>query len=227
FFATIALAATAAVAQQIGSNGGPSVSDGEAAVSHPNINNGLQLQNSLADSSDKGGNFFHNLQGNTFTDALSNTGISDNNMVNPSNNHVSGNSGATTNGEGNQIGDIVHGLAGFGGFGGQFRRRDLVFNNGGAPVGFANPNPGVVVFASPPDTFSADILPFGVPVRKRDAVVNNFDHSAAWGHPAQGVPVFAPVVGFPARPHPGFAGPGAHVNHNVQDAAIVQNQNRH
>ncbi|KAJ1745678.1 hypothetical protein LPJ58_006032 [Coemansia sp. RSA 1591] len=188
FFATIALAATAAVAQQIGSNGGPSVSDGEAAVSHPNINNGLQLQNSLADSSDKGGNFFHNLEGNTFTDALSNTGISDNNMVNPSNNHVSGNSGATTNGEGNQIGDIVHGLAGFGGFGGQFRRRAI---------------------------------------HRRDAVVNNFDHSAAWGHPAQGVPVFAPVVGFPARPHPGFAGPGAHVNHNVQDAAIVQNQNRH
>ncbi|KAJ2269986.1 hypothetical protein EV176_004432 [Coemansia sp. RSA 451] len=217
FFATIALAATAAVAQQIGSNGGPSVSDGEAAVSHPNINNGLQLQNSLADSSDKGGNFFHNLQGNTFTDALSNTGISDNNMVNPSNNHVSGNSGATTNGEGNQIGDIVHGLAGFGGFGGQFRRRNVEFNNGGPPVGFDY---------SPFRDYSLE-SPFGVPVRKRDAVVNNFDHSAAWGHPAQGVPVFAPVVGFPARPHPGFAGPGAHVNHNVQDAAIVQNQNRH
>ncbi|KAJ2831209.1 hypothetical protein J3B01_005440 [Coemansia erecta] len=218
FFATIALAATVAVAQQIGSSGGPSVSDGEAAVSHPNINNGLQLQNSLADSSDKGGNFFHNLQGNTFTDALSNTGISDNNMVNPSNNHVSGNSGATTNGEGNQIGDIVHGLAGFGGFGGQFRRRDLVFNNVGAPVGVdVNPFLDVAVVA----------YPFAGQFHRRDAVVNNFDHSAALGHPAQGVPVFAPVVGFPARPHPGFAGPGAHVNHNVQDAAIVQNQNRH
>ncbi|KAJ2500618.1 hypothetical protein GGH96_002563 [Coemansia sp. RSA 1972] len=184
FFATIALAATAVVAQQIGSSGGPSVSDGEAAVSNPNINNGLQLQNSLADSSDKGGNFFHGLEGNTFTDALSNTGISDNNMINPSTNSVSGNSGATTNGHANQIGDIVHGLAGFGG---QFRRSTI---------------------------------------RRRDAVVNNFDHSAAWGHPVQGVPVFAPVVGFPVRPHPGFAGPGEHVNHNVQNAAIVQNQNR-
>ncbi|KAJ2119698.1 hypothetical protein IW147_005662 [Coemansia sp. RSA 720] len=182
FFTTIALAATAVVAQQVGSSGGPSVSDGENAVSHPNINNGLQLQNSLADSSDKGGNVFHNLEGNTFTNALSNTGISDNNMINPSTDSVSGNSGPTTNGAGNMIGDMVHGIAGFGG---PMRRR--------------------AVF-------------------RRDAVVNNFDHSAAWGHPAQGVPVFAPVVGFPVYPHPGFAGPGAHVNHNVQNAAIVQNQ---
>ncbi|KAJ2146231.1 hypothetical protein IW136_000666 [Coemansia sp. RSA 678] len=222
FFATIALAATVAVAQQIGSSGGPSVSDGEAAVSHPNINNGLQLQNSLADSSDKGGNFFHGLEGNTFTDALSNTGISDNNMVNPSNDHVSGNSGPTTNGHGNQIGDIVHGLAGFGGFGGQFRRRDVEFNNFGAPVGFAVPGQGAPILG---DGVHA-VVAFDDRMFRRDAVVNNFDHSAAWGHPVQGVPVFAPVVGFPARPHPGFAGPGAHVNHNVQDAAIVQNQNR-
>ncbi|KAJ2497856.1 hypothetical protein GGH96_004774 [Coemansia sp. RSA 1972] len=180
-FATLSLAATAAVAQQVGSSSGPSVSDGEAAVSHPNINNGLQLQNSLADSSNKGGNVFHNLEGNTFTDALSNTGLSDNNFVNPSSDNVSGNSGATTNGHGNQIGDIAHGLAGF------------------AP-------------------------PVGTLIHKRDVVFNNVDHSAVWGHPVQGVPVFAPVVGFPVRPHPGFAGPGAHVNHNVQNAAIVQKQ---
>ncbi|KAJ1833461.1 hypothetical protein LPJ63_002739 [Coemansia sp. RSA 2711] len=173
FFATLAIAATAVVAQQVGSDSGPTVADGPAAVSHPNINHGQQTQNSLVDGSDKGGNVFHGLEGNTFNDILSNTGLSDNNFINPSQASVSGNQGPTTNGRDNNIGDILTG------FGGALHRRDAVFNN--------------------------------------------YPHSAAWGHPAA-VPVFAPVIGYPAYPHPGFAVPGGHVNHNVQDAAIVQNQ---
>ncbi|KAJ2161139.1 hypothetical protein GGF46_001729 [Coemansia sp. RSA 552] len=183
FFATLALFASVAVAQQIGSDGGPNVSNGESAVSHPNINNGQQFQNSLVDASDKGGNVFHGLDGNTFNDVTSNTGISDNNMVNPSSSSTSGNQGPTTNGEGNQIGDVLASVPGIGGlgFGGPgFFKRDAIFNN-------------------------------GIP------------HSPVWGHPVP-VPVFAPVVGAPIYPHPGFAPVGAHVNHNSQNAAIVQNQ---
>ncbi|KAJ2803535.1 hypothetical protein H4R20_002856 [Coemansia guatemalensis] len=174
FFATLALAVTAVVAQQIGSDGGPTVADGPSAVSNPNINNGQQAQNSLVDGSDKGGNVFQGLSGNTFTDSTTNFGLSDSNFINPSKTSVSGNSGATTNGAGNQIGDILSGATGFG------------------------------------------------PFRKRDAVFNNYDHPA-WGYqPA--FPIYAPVYGFPVYPHPGFAAPVASVNHNGQNAAIVQNQ---
>ncbi|PIA14136.1 hypothetical protein COEREDRAFT_82961 [Coemansia reversa NRRL 1564] len=174
FFATLVLAATAVVAQQIGSDSGPTVADGPSAVSNPNINNGQQAQNSLVDGSNKGGNVFQGLTGNTFSDSVSNLGISDNNFVNPSQTSVSGNKGDTANGEGNHIGDFIQAATGFG------------------------------------------------PIRKRDAVFNNFDH-AAWGyHPV--FPVYAPVYGVPVYPHPGFVAPVAHVNHNSQNAAIVQNQ---
>ncbi|KAJ2077578.1 hypothetical protein H4R24_005050 [Coemansia sp. RSA 988] len=174
FFATLALAATAVVAQQVGSDGGPTIADGPSAVSHPNINNAQQAQNSLIDGSDKGGNVFQGLSGNTFSDATKNFGLSDSNFVNPSQSSVSGNSGPTTNGAGNQIGDIFSGIAGFGG------------------------------------------------LRKRDAVFNNYDHGA-WGYqPA--FPVYAPVYGVPVYSHPGYIAPVGNVNHNSQNAAIVQNQ---
>ncbi|KAJ2829757.1 hypothetical protein IWW50_000672 [Coemansia erecta] len=191
FFATLALAATAVVAQQVGSSSEGTFSGGENAVSNPNINNGQQFTNALVDGGDKGGNVFHGLKGNQFSDVTSNTGLSDNNFINPSQDNVEGNHGETTNGVGNNIGDFVQGLGGVGGFHRRdvIRRRDFI------------------------DRRSAS---------RRDAVVNNFGHSEAWGHPIAVEP-FAPVVGVPVRPHAGFAGPG-HVNHNQQNAAIVQNQ---
>ncbi|KAJ2077579.1 hypothetical protein H4R24_005051 [Coemansia sp. RSA 988] len=107
FFATLALVASVAVAQQVGSDSGPTVADGPSAVSNPNINNGQQAQNSLVDGSNKGGNTFSGLKGNTFTNSASNFGMSDNNVVNPSQTVVSGNTGPSANGEDNQIGDIL------------------------------------------------------------------------------------------------------------------------
>ncbi|KAJ2798756.1 hypothetical protein H4R20_004703 [Coemansia guatemalensis] len=201
FFATLALAASVAVAQQVGSDGGPTVADGPSAVSHPNVNNGQQAQNSLLTGGSKGGNVFSGLKGNTFTDSASNVGISDNNVVNPSQTVVSGNTGPSANGEDNQIGDILAAV----------RRREL------ARRGLIGRRDTV----NRRDTFNGR-----VGMHRRDAVFNNnTPHSPAWGRPAS-VPVFAPVAGLPVYPPHGAPVPGAHVNHNhnAQDATIVQNQ---
>ncbi|KAJ2702237.1 hypothetical protein H4R19_005376 [Coemansia spiralis] len=119
-FAVLVTLAAAAVAQQIGSDGGFTASEGSAAVSNANTNNGQQFQNSLVSTGDKGGNFFHDLTGNTFVDSASNLGLMDNNMINPSQTSVAGNSGSTTNGANNHIGDIL---------GQGFWKRDAIFNN--------------------------------------------------------------------------------------------------
>lgn len=119
--ATLLIAATAVVAQQVGSESGPSISGGPAAVSNPNVNNGWQSQNSLFNKGSDGGNVFDHLWGNSFSKAISNSAVNDNNMINPSTSHIMGNAGDTANGRGNHIGDFV---AGHG-----FRRRDVVFNN--------------------------------------------------------------------------------------------------
>ncbi|PIA14137.1 hypothetical protein COEREDRAFT_82963 [Coemansia reversa NRRL 1564] len=123
-FATLAIAASVAIAQQVGSDQAGTFADGPSAVSHPNVNNGQQAQNSLLTGGSKGGNVFSGLNGNTFADSASNVGISDNNMVNPSQNVVSGNTGPSTNGEGNQIGDIIAAVRRR-----ALSRRDAVFNN--------------------------------------------------------------------------------------------------
>ncbi|KAJ2077577.1 hypothetical protein H4R24_005049 [Coemansia sp. RSA 988] len=208
-FATLLVAASAVLAQQIGSDQGPNVASGPSAVSNPNVNNGQQLQNSLVSSGSKGGNVFEDLVGNTFIDTTSNVGISDNNFVNPSTTTVSGNSGATTNGEGNHIGDFVSGIPGGLGFG--FRKRDAVFNN----YGYGHGRPG----------YPVGYAPHGAPVHVQPAPV--YAHPAYV--PVQHVPVSYPVaaprpVGYPvAAPRPvGY--PVGQFNHNSQNAAIVQNQ---
>ncbi|KAJ2241899.1 hypothetical protein GGI13_007159, partial [Coemansia sp. RSA 455] len=60
-FATLVVAATAVLAQQIGSEEGPNVANGPVALSNPNVNNGWQAQNSLINSGTDGGNVFENL----------------------------------------------------------------------------------------------------------------------------------------------------------------------
>ncbi|KAJ1659298.1 hypothetical protein GGF38_004101, partial [Coemansia sp. RSA 25] len=126
-FATLVVAATAVLAQQIGSEEGPSVANGPVALSNPNVNNGWQAQNSIVTSGSDGSNLFENLSGNTFSKSISNFAMSDNNFINPSQTKVSGNSGATTNGEGNMIGDFFGGPVN----GGAMHRRDAVVNNYG------------------------------------------------------------------------------------------------
>ncbi|KAI9474391.1 hypothetical protein LPJ78_004476 [Coemansia sp. RSA 989] len=168
FVSTLALVASVAVAQKLGSDAGQTISKGSSALDNPNVNNGEQHTNSLVDGGNKGHNKFHGIDGSSFTSSASNFGMSDNNLVNPSKHTTTGNSGPTTNGKGNHIGD---GLAG---------------------------------------------------LHRRDAVINNYPHSPIWGYPAHGVPVFAPVVGAPIYPSRNI--PRGHVNHNIQEAAIVQNQ---
>ncbi|KAJ1989893.1 hypothetical protein GGI25_000001 [Coemansia spiralis] len=132
-FATLILAATAVLAQVQEGNQGPNLSEGPAAVSNPNINNGEQLQGSFADSSSSGQNVIDGRVGNSFNHKAANEAILDSNFVNPSKSSISGNVGDTANGADNMIGDIFHGADGFVPFG-AFRRRDAVFNNFGEIV---------------------------------------------------------------------------------------------
>ncbi|KAJ2780611.1 hypothetical protein H4R18_003367 [Coemansia javaensis] len=228
-FATLVIAATAAFAQQIGSDQGPTVASGPSAVDNPNVNNGQQFTNSVVDTSSKGGNVFEGLTGNTFTDSISNFGASDNNVINPQQTHVQGNSGPTANGQDNFLGNFFADGRGF------FHRRDAVFNNNyGAPyahavdhVGFAHayaPHPAAVY----------------QPVYAHPAIIQAYQpvHPAAYALPRVERPVHAD---YPVRPeypaphaeypaahaeypvaHAGY--PAAHINHNVQSASIVQNQ---
>ncbi|KAJ2021876.1 hypothetical protein IWW57_004745 [Coemansia sp. S610] len=123
-FATLIVAATAVIAQQVGSEQGPTVSSGETALSHPNVNNGWQAQNSLVNTGSDGSNVFSGLHGNKFSTGFTNGAISDSNFINPSQNQVAGNSGSTANGENNHIGDFFNAPV-------AFRRRDVAFNNVG------------------------------------------------------------------------------------------------
>ncbi|KAJ2612938.1 hypothetical protein H4S08_002473 [Coemansia sp. RSA 1365] len=153
FFATLAIVASVAVAQQVGSDQGGTFASNPSAVSHPNINNAEQAQNSLITGGSKGGNVFSGLKDNTFIDSASNVGISDNNMINPSQNVVSGNTGPSTNGEGNQIGDIIAAVRRRA-IGRRdvinrrdvIRRRDAVFNNAPHSAAWGHPT-SVPVFA--------------------------------------------------------------------------------
>ncbi|KAJ2699442.1 hypothetical protein FB645_005323 [Coemansia sp. IMI 203386] len=212
FFAAVLVAATTVIAQQIGSEEGPAVSSGPAAVSNPNVNNGWQAQNSLFNSGSDGGNIFENLAGNSFSKSIGNTATNDNNFINPSQTRVAGNTGSTTNGEGNHIGDVFSdaGHGGFGGFGGwgAFHKRDAVFNNYGYGHGRA-----------------------AYPV-----AYGGYHHEAApvYAHPVAYAPVhpvaYAPVHPVAYAPRPvayapsyGHARPVAN-NYNHQQASIVQNQ---
>ncbi|KAJ2782113.1 hypothetical protein H4R18_002481 [Coemansia javaensis] len=176
--AVLSAIAAVAVAQQVGSSGGSTFSEGENAVSNSNVNNDQQFQNSVVSAGEKGGNVFHGLDGNAFADSISNMGLADGNFVNPAQTSVSGNSGPTANGGSNFLGNAINGGFGFG------------------------------------------------PHRKRDAVFNNFGPAPAWGYPGA-APAFAPVYAIPVYAHPARYAPvpvAGHINHNVQSAAIVQNQ---
>ncbi|KAJ2489581.1 hypothetical protein IWW37_003861 [Coemansia sp. RSA 2050] len=205
-FATLVVAATAVLAQQIGSEEGPSVSNGPVALSNPNVNNGWQAQNSLINSGTDGGNVFENLSGNTFSKSLSNFAMSDNNFINPSQTKVSGNSGSTTNGEGNMIGDFFAGAVS------GLHRRDAVFNNYGyahARGGYERP-----VVYDRPVVYERPVVYSRPEVYVRPVVYSQPQPQVyarpqqSYGHPAAyGYPVDQSI-------------------HNHQDASIVQNQNR-
>ncbi|KAJ2858151.1 hypothetical protein J3B02_000491 [Coemansia erecta] len=220
FFAAILVAATTAIAQQVGSEEGPSVSSGPSAVSNPNVNNGWQSQNSLFNSGSDGGNVFENLSGNSFSKSIGNTAVNDNNFINPSQTRVSGNTGSTTNGEGNHIGDVFTGADQFAGFGGvagwgAFHKRDAVFNNYG--YGHAR--------AAYPVAYGG---------YQREAVAAPvYAHPVAYSHPVAYAPhpvAYAPhPVAYAPRPAP-YAAPAYRPaypvanNYNHQQASIVQNQ---
>ncbi|KAI9503540.1 hypothetical protein GGI25_003663 [Coemansia spiralis] len=104
--------------QEIEAETGDSVSNGPAAVSNPNINNGLQIDSSLIGKGEEGQNIISNVFGASFTNVKSNTANKDNIVINPTTVNTSGNEGSTANGKGNNIGDsntVVPGL----------RRRDV------------------------------------------------------------------------------------------------------
>ncbi|KAJ1742449.1 hypothetical protein LPJ68_001876 [Coemansia sp. RSA 1086] len=106
-FTTLLVAATAVMAQELGSKGGSTVAGGPSAVSNANVNNGKQFTNSLMSTGESGGNEFSGVSNSKFSTSLNNVGLSDNNIVNPSESSTSGNSGPTTNGEHNHIGNDV------------------------------------------------------------------------------------------------------------------------
>ncbi|KAJ2002144.1 hypothetical protein GGI04_002549 [Coemansia thaxteri] len=125
-FTAIAFAASAALAQEIGFTGAPSISSGTNGVSNPNVNNGWQSDSSLFSSGGSGTpNTFNNVVGSSFTSVNSNTAIKDNILNNPSSTLVRGNDGWTANGNSNALGPAQNF---FGGAIPVFRRSgDVVF----------------------------------------------------------------------------------------------------
>ncbi|KAJ2084386.1 hypothetical protein H4R24_000016 [Coemansia sp. RSA 988] len=124
-FATILLASSAVLAQEVGFSDGPSVVSGSNAVSNPNVNNGWQSDSSLFAGGGQGGasDVFNNVVGSAFTNVNSNTAIKDNLVNNPSSALVKGNDGWTANGDANALGPVQNSFGG-----GVFRRGgDVVF----------------------------------------------------------------------------------------------------
>ncbi|KAJ2850601.1 hypothetical protein IWW36_001782 [Coemansia brasiliensis] len=142
------------MAQQLGSDGGSTVAGGPSAVSNANVNNGEQSTNSLLSTGESGGNEFSGVTNSKFSSSLSNVGLSDNNIVNPSSSSTSGNSGPTTNGEHNHIGNDViphH----------RFLRRSAVYNNYG---GYDYPHPAAGYAPAPyaPVHYAQPVYPYPV-----------------------------------------------------------------
>ncbi|KAJ1943635.1 hypothetical protein FBU59_002850 [Linderina macrospora] len=106
--AALAIAAPAVnKRQQVGSSLGDAIDTGSNAISSPNVNQGTQIEDSIIDNGFDGGNTFAGNIGSTFTKVTSNSVNKGNIVVNPSTVHTAGNTGETTNGVGNQIGDNV------------------------------------------------------------------------------------------------------------------------
>ncbi|KAJ2803906.1 hypothetical protein H4R20_002709 [Coemansia guatemalensis] len=124
-FATVILASSAVLAQEVGFSDGPSVASGSNAISNPNVNNGWQSDSSLFAGAGQGGasDVFNNVVGSSFTNVNSNSAIKDNLVNNPSAAFVKGNDGWTANGDANALGPVQ---SSFGA--GVFRRGgDVVF----------------------------------------------------------------------------------------------------
>ncbi|KAJ2784587.1 hypothetical protein H4R18_001052 [Coemansia javaensis] len=119
--ASIVLAASTVLAQEIGFSGGPNIVSGSNAISNPTINNGWLSDSSLivGRRSVDTGNVFNDVVGSTFTNINANAAIKDNLINNPGATSVSGNSGWTANGDANAMGPVAN----------QFGRRggDVVF----------------------------------------------------------------------------------------------------
>ncbi|KAJ2451772.1 hypothetical protein EV183_003367 [Coemansia sp. RSA 2336] len=148
FSFALALIASVAVAQKLGSDAGQTSSTGSNAVDNGNTNNGQQFTNSVVSDGKKGGNKFHGIDGSSFSDSTSNFGMSDNNLINPSSQNTQGNTGPTTNGKHNHIGDSPAGV----------HRRDAVINNYPHSPIWGYPVHGVPVFAP---VVGAPIYPHG------------------------------------------------------------------
>ncbi|KAJ2016513.1 hypothetical protein H4218_002774 [Coemansia sp. IMI 209128] len=125
-YTAIAVAASAALAQEIGFSGAPSISSGSNAISNPNVNNGWQSDSSLFSSGGSGApSTFSNVAGSSFTSVNSNAAFKDNLVNNPSATFIKGNDGWTANGNQNAMGPVQN-L--FGGAVPVFRRGgDVVF----------------------------------------------------------------------------------------------------
>ncbi|KAJ2540304.1 hypothetical protein EV175_006249 [Coemansia sp. RSA 1933] len=148
--ATAVLAAPSFVArsnEEIEAEGGDSFSNGPAAVSNPNINNGFQVDSSLIDDgSTSGGDVFANNFGMSVTNIKSNSANKDNIVINPTTVNSNGNSGKTANGQGNNIGDsetVVPGV---------LFRRDAIVTGGTYETFYAHPGYAhVPVYVAPID----------------------------------------------------------------------------
>ncbi|KAJ2615183.1 hypothetical protein H4S08_001366 [Coemansia sp. RSA 1365] len=229
-FATIILASSAVLAQEVGFSDGPSIVSGSNAVSNPNVNNGWQSDSSLFASGGQGGSsdVFNNVFGSSFTNVNSNSAIKDNIVNNPSAAFVKGNDGWTANGDANALGPVQNSFGP-----GVFRRGgDVVFaNNHHQAAHVAN---GFVApaFVAP---HHIPAYPHGHigPVYKRggDVVFADNHHqinTAANAFVApHHIPWTAPIIA-----HGGpFVHPGPHhvpvpvvAENNGQQATIVQNQ---
>ncbi|KAI7825046.1 hypothetical protein BX661DRAFT_172239 [Kickxella alabastrina] len=102
--ATLIIAASAVLAQEIASTSGPTVSSGSTAISSPNVNNGYQIQNSISNSGSSGGNTYSGIQGSVFNTGYSNSASVGNNFINPAQTSIQGNIGSTVSGQGNIFG---------------------------------------------------------------------------------------------------------------------------
>ncbi|KAJ1901655.1 hypothetical protein LPJ66_000623 [Kickxella alabastrina] len=195
--ATLLVAASAVLAQQVGSTSGPIVSSGPAAISSPNLNYGSQIQNSIENSGVSGGNTYSGISNSAFNTAFSNSASVNNNNINPTQHSIAGNTGSTVSGQGNIFGSafgtgIIPPFA--------FGKRDAVINNYG-PAGR-----------------HAYAYPAGYPV----GYPASYPHSY-YPYPPQ-VYTPAPAVRY-AQPAYPVGIPAAHIEHKTQSASIVQNQN--
>ncbi|KAI7825045.1 hypothetical protein BX661DRAFT_185174 [Kickxella alabastrina] len=195
--ATLLVAASAVLAQQVGSTSGPIVSSGSTAISSPNVNNGNQVQNSIENSGVSGGNTYSGISNSAFNTAFSNSASVNNNNINPTQHSIAGNTGSTVSGQGNIFGSAfgTGAVPPFFAFG----KRDAIINNHG-PVGYP---------AGYPHGYPAG-YPYG--------------YYPSHGYYPPQVYAPAPVVRY-AQPPYTVGIPAAHIEHKAQSASIVQNQN--